>query len=280
MTIASTVRHLSDGLLAVAWGLRCAACDAPLEHPTRGVVCAGCWSRIQLIERLFCETCGLPGGEDTFLDDVVWQCGVCRADATRMRRRAAGLYDGTLRAVVHALKYDGRLSLAPPLAGMMCQVGVESLAEADYAVPVPLHPLRRWTRGFNQAAALAQHLGLPVIDALRRRRPTAPQTTLTAPERRRNVKGAFGLRRRIRLRGSGVTLDGCSVVLVDDVYTTGATLDACARVLRQAGARTVTGLTAAVTQPTGRPRRPLRRPNALRPHAAKKGPRPAEDSSA
>ena len=158
--------------------------------------------------------------------------------------RAAGEYAGALRALIHAMKYDGRESLAGPLAALMRERGPEVLDGASLAVPVPLHWARRWQRGFNQAEALAAHLGLPVCRALVRRRPTRPQFGLPAARRHRNVRGAFRPARR-RGRNAARLVKGAVVVLVDDVATTGATLRSCAEVLKGMGAREVRALTAA-----------------------------------
>lgn len=167
-------------------------------------------------------------------------CERCRRSPPVVDRvRSIGAYDGALRAIVHALKYDGRRSLARPLGGLMCARGVEVIAGADVVVPVPLHASRRRARGFNQADDLARAIGLPVVYALRRVRATADQVQLPAIERHRNVRDAFAVTRRID------RLAGRVVVLVDDVRTTGATLDACARALKQAGVGEVRGLTAA-----------------------------------
>lgn len=152
--------------------------------------------------------------------------------------RAAGLYDGSLREIVHALKYDGRRSVARRLGALMREHGGDVLAGADAVVPVPLHRRRLRARGFNQAAELGRHLGLPLCHALRRIRATPSQTDLPAGERHANVRGAFTLARRIDVSGT-------CLVLVDDVSTTGATLEACARVLCEAGAREVRAVTAA-----------------------------------
>jgi ComF family protein len=156
-----------------------------------------------------------------------------------VRCRAVGAYAGSLRAIVHALKYDGRRSLAAPLAARMRERGRDVLDGADVAVPVPLHASRRRERGFNQASDLAGHLGLPVSRALRRVTATVPQVTLPAARRHGNVRGAFAPARAAR------DLVGLVVVLVDDVSTTGATLEACARALQDAGVREVRALTAA-----------------------------------
>lgn len=140
---------------------------------------------------------------------------------------------------MHALKYEGRRSLAGPLASLMRKRGAAVLTGADAVVPVPLHYIRRRERGFNQASDLARALGLPLTRALRRVRATKPQATLPAGQRHRNVRDAFAPARAIK------RLSGLTVVLVDDVSTTGATLEACARVLKQHGVREVRALTAA-----------------------------------
>jgi len=161
------------------------------------------------------------------------------------RCRAIGEYEGRLRAIVHALKYEGRRSLAAPLAARMRERGQFVLAGADAVVPVPLHPSRRRERGFNQAADLAKHLGPRVCPALTRIRPTVPQAMLAAGRRHGNVRGAFAPTRAL------AGMAGQVVVLVDDVTTTGATLEACARALQEGGVGEVRALTAArvVTRP-------------------------------
>ncbi len=158
------------------------------------------------------------------------------------RARAIGEYEGTLREIVQSLKYAGRRSLARPLAEAMRHRGADVLAEADCAVPVPLHWRREYRRGFNQARELARHLGIPVADALVRRARTRAQVELAAGQRRANVEGAF---RRRRGWGTWAGIEGLKVALIDDVSTTGATLESCARVLKQCGAREVFALTAA-----------------------------------
>jgi len=146
---------------------------------------------------------------------------------------------------VHAFKYSGCRRLAYGLGARMRRSGAEILEAADIVVPVPLHRRRRRSRGFNQAADLARQLGLPVVPALRRTRATPSQTDLPAARRHANVRNAFTLSRRCDVRG-------LRVVVVDDVSTTGATIEACARVLKEAGAEEVSALTAArvVSRPT------------------------------
>lgn len=166
------------------------------------------------------------------------RCSRCRRTARLIvHGRSIGAYEGALRDILHALKYDHRRSLAKPLGALMARAGATVAEGADLAVPVPLHFTRQYARGFNQAAELAAHVGLPVVHALRRRRATVTQTDLPEGRRHRNVQGAFALRRSIP--------PGAVVVVVDDVTTTGATVDACARVLLDAGAAEVRALTAA-----------------------------------
>jgi ComF family protein len=152
--------------------------------------------------------------------------------------------------MLHALKYQGRRSIASELSALMRLHGQAVLAGADFVVPVPLHWRRRWRRGFNQAADLARALGLPVRQVLCRCRRTLPQADLPAGQRHLNVRRAF------RVRHPSLVANA-SIVLIDDVRTTGATLEACGRALRGAGAREVRALTAArvVTRPPpARPR--------------------------
>jgi predicted amidophosphoribosyltransferase len=193
-------------------------------------------------------------------------CARCRRVAGPLTIRAVGPYEGRLRDVLHVFKYDGRRSLGPALAALIRSQASDLLASADAVVPVPLHGARRRRRGFNQARDLAAGLGPPVLDALRRTRATPAQAALTAGARRRNVRGAFALAPASRWsragwrasRGTRVArmadaLYGRAVVLVDDVVTTGATLEACAGVLRAAGAAEVRAVTVARAV-IGRPR--------------------------
>ncbi len=162
---------------------------------------------------------------------------------------AGGHYEGALRDIIHAYKYEGRRSLARPLGRLMRNAGAALLEDADCIVPVPLHPWRRLTRGFNQAADLARELARaldrPVVHALWRARSTPPQMALPARSRRINVRDAF------ILSPWSSSIENRIVVLIDDVRTTGATLNACAKVLKSAGVREVRALTVAIADPPG-----------------------------
>jgi len=217
--ITRALREGLDAVLAVALGAACAACGEPLEHPTEGPVCGRCWRSI--------ASAASPLDRVSSLID---------------RAQAVGLHEDPLRSVIHAIKYEGRRTLAAPLAALMRDRCRWALDGADVAVPVPLHTTRRRERGFNQARDLARGLGLPVRAALRRARATPSQTGLTGAERHRNVRDAFA---PSRLPWRARSVVNRVVVLVDDVCTTGATLEACASVLTAMGAREVRAVTAA-----------------------------------
>ena len=177
------------------------------------------------------------------------RCATCRRRPPAFDRGAVACdYQGELRAIIHAFKYDGRRSLAQPLGRLLRDAGRAVLTGADLVVPVPLHPWKRLQRGFNQSADLAQRLDLPVCCVLCRSRATLPQAGLTPGQRRRNVAGAFALA-PWPWPSPRAAIAGRTLVLVDDVMTTGATLDACARLLKRAGAREVRTLTLARALP-------------------------------
>ncbi len=230
----------------------CVSCGAVLDRPLAGPVCPACWRAIPRITPPWCVQCGdalssLASGP---------RCARCRDHPSALTlARSAGRYDEPLRGIIHAFKYTGCRALGPALAALMREAGAELLAGADAVVPVPLHPWRAMRRGFNQADDLAQHLGLPVWRVLRRCRHGPPQAGLPATERRANVRAGYALRRSLPwpARGSSrrvepyfrAALRNRVVILIDDVMTTGATIEACAEVLREAGVRRVAALTTA-----------------------------------
>ncbi len=218
---------------------QCLACGVIVETPGR--LCAACWRGIDFVRAPQCDACGLPFEVDMGPGAL---CGACAADRPPFdRARAAMRYGGIARDLVLAFKHGDRTHAAPGLARMMADVGGELLATADVCLPVPLHRWRLARRRFNQAALLAQGLareaGVAVrLGALRRVRQTPSQGGLSRQARRRNVRGAF----RLDTKAAAEIL-GQTVLLVDDVYTTGATVAECSRVLRRAGARAVDVLT-------------------------------------
>jgi len=226
------LRALANTLLSSLFEPPCAACARVLRHPLDGAVCGPCWASLGQGPPLN----ELPQGRHA----VAWACAVDH-------------YDGRLRDIIHALKYERRRSIAKPLGGLMRERGAALLQGAALAVPVPLHPRRERERGFNQADDLARQLGLPVVPLLQRVRFTISQIELPAEARHQNVRDAFRLRQGFHLRRGYGGQDGghvaqpmpTVVVLVDDVSTTGATLEACARVLKAGGVKEVRALTAA-----------------------------------
>jgi ComF family protein len=225
--------HLLDPLLAVVFPSRCPSCASPVDQPSRGPLCGRCWESLPRYGTAVCR-CGFP------LPDGQVACGRCRRGLQAFASGCSlGPYEGSLRTLVHELKYRGRRRVAGRLAEELLAAPRvrEVLAGEVVLVPVPLHPRRRRERGFNQSELIARALeartGCAVAPgALVRRKDTASQASLSAAERRRNVKGAFAVRQRAQVAGR-------VVVLVDDVWTTGATALACARILREAGAAEV-----------------------------------------
>jgi ComF family protein len=229
-----------DALLAVLLAPTCVICAQTLERPSEGTVCAACWSSILPLALPVCESCGDPLATWRAVAGAPARCARCRRLRRRITKaRAAGAYEGGLRTLIHALKYEGRRTLAQPLAALMRARGADVLAGADYVVAVPLHPSRCRQRGFNQADDLARHLELPLVVGLHRVRATRVQADLPAARRHANVRDAFAI------TPQSLILRDRIVVLVDDVSTTGATLDACAEALLGSGVREVRALTAA-----------------------------------
>ncbi|QFR33160.1 ComF family protein [Ancylobacter sp. TS-1] len=231
-------RGLARGAVDFALPPLCMACRAAVEEP--GCLCARCWSRVGFIERPFCDRLGTPLPHEMGEGDEVPVSAAALADPPAYARaRAVALFGDVARDLIHALKYADRLDIAAPMARMMARAGADILTDAQALVPVPLHGFRLWRRRFNQSAALAQAIGrtagVPVRPGwLARRRATLPQVGLDRAGRARNVAGAFAVP-----EGARAELAGRRVVLVDDVLTTGATIDACAKALARAGAARV-----------------------------------------
>ncbi len=222
-------------ILDVALPPLCPSCRDPLGDGAG--LCASCWSKLSPIEKPYCARLGIP-----FVYDP--GPGLLSMEAMAHppaydRARAAVRYDEVARKLVLAFKYGDRLDLAPMMGAWMARAGRELLADADALMPVPLHWRRLWSRRFNQAAALSGAIsslsGIPVLyDTLKRVRPTAQQVGLSKSERADNVQGAFRVPddRKAEVAGR-------RTVLVDDVLTSGATVDTGARALLRAGAGSV-----------------------------------------
>lgn len=218
----------------------CLACRAGVD--AAGTLCPTCWVKMPFIERPFCERLGSPFPQD--MGPGLLSPSAHADPPVFGRARAVACYDeGPARMLVQRLKYGDRLDLAPAMARWTARAGAELTAEADRIVPVPLHRFRLWSRRFNQAALLAQGVarqaGLPFDpQALVRVKATRPQVGLTREARAQNVQGAFKVPDAAAARVAGARL-----LIIDDVLTSGATLNAAARVLMRAGAVKVDVLT-------------------------------------
>lgn len=234
-------RRVGATLLDLLLPPRCLKCG--VEIGGDGALCAECWRGIAFLQPPCCARCGLPFEIDLGAEAI---CGACaRETPLYARARAALRYDEASRTLVLAFKHGDKLQLAPALGRFMRRAGAELLATCDVIAPVPLHWTRLFTRRYNQAAILAHALvrdGDPpvVADLLERHRATPSQGRSGRTERRRNVRGAFALKRSRAVAGR-------RVLLVDDVLTTGATVSECARTLLDAGATAVDVLTLART---------------------------------
>jgi ComF family protein len=225
----------------------CHGCGKALDAARRSALCGRCWEGLERVPAAGCHRCGWPvsgPGGLRGVDEAL--CQRCRETADHFRiARAVLLYrDGGLaREAILLAKHGGRPGLLRQLADLLAAEAPRHLALAgwDAVVPVPLHWSRRWRRGYNQAEILARGVsrrhGLPLLRALVRTRPTPPQHG-DAAERRRNVRGAFGVHRTAAIAGR-------RLLLVDDVFTTGATVNGCALALAEAGAADVGVLTLA-----------------------------------
>ncbi|MGA2242688.1 MAG: ComF family protein [Verrucomicrobiota bacterium] len=212
----------------------CQLCETERATARDGFVCARCWLQVRFIKPPFCGRCGLP-----FEGDITtpFECTNCREMELHFRSaRSAVVARGGVLEAIHRFKYQRQLWFEPFLAGLFLREAAPALRGQnwDLIAPVPLHSVKQREREFNQAGRLATRLSaalqIPLNEKLLRRViPTATQTLLTRQQRTANMRGAFAIR-------PGVRLNGERVILVDDVFTTGATTSACARVLLAAGA--------------------------------------------
>lgn len=226
--------RLGGRLVDALFPPRCAVC-----RRLGAVFCSDCQGRVRPVPAPVCRRCGAPVRGTT-------TCGHCQAGNFHVSAiRAAGIYAHPLSTAIQHFKYNGQRALCQPLGRMLADYWLARSVSADVVIPVPLHIQRLRERGYNQARLLAiefcRGTQLPLLDGdiLRRERETQRQVLLGVTERRQNVAGAFAWR--------GPALEGVKVVLIDDVATTGSTLEACGEVLIAAGAGKVWALTVART---------------------------------
>jgi ComF family protein len=236
-TLPAQLRRLGRAVVDGVLPPRCLACGTIVDEPD--ALCSSCWAGMTFFAPPWCAVCGLPFPHPMGEEAVCADCA--RQKPSWDRARAVMRYDKHSRHLVLALKHGDRTHVARALGRWMGRAGAELLEGADMIMPVPLHWTRLFTRRYNQAGLLAHAVraagGPPVMaDWLVRRRRTSSQGRLGPVARVRNVRGAFAVRR-------GCDVKGKRIVLVDDVLTTGATVEECARVLRRGGAAFIGVLT-------------------------------------
>ena len=223
---------------------KCLSCHVDVQMGAS--LCMACWQKLTYLEDPLCDVLGLPFAYDQGAGSLSAQA---LADPPPWERgRAAVVFDDAAKGLVHGLKYRDSNEAGLFMARMMARVGRDLLAESDMVIPVPLHSLRLWKRRFNQAAFLAQPIALGAAkdfatDVLLRIAPTRQQVGLNAEARRKNVRRAFAVPFEKMALVAGKT-----ILLVDDVRTTGATLSACSEALKKAGAARVNVLTFALVK--------------------------------
>lgn len=243
--------RLAEGCLDLVFAPLCLGCRCPISTAaTDRLVCAACWSRLRPLPHPRCERCWTP--RPTSIPGIpTAPCSLCAQLPPSLRAvRSAFVHEAPLRQLIHALKYGGWWRVSFSLGRRMAQLSLpeEVREEARLVIPVPLTPVRFRQRGYNQALLLAREVGAQAgwrlePDLLRRVRSAGSQTTLHPSERRANVAGAF------EATGGSRQLQGEHVVLVDDVWTTGATAIACGDALLKAGARAYSVITLARALP-------------------------------
>lgn len=261
------IKDTLDALASVFFPAPCWICDETLANASLIPICELCLAEIQRINGVQCEGCGRPFVSPVAAEAIHKVCYVCRRGSYSFdRARSFGLYNDALSGAILLLKYESMKRLGGWFAGLLEPLVREEFKglEFDVIVPVPLHPSRQRERGYNQAELiarpLARRLGLKMATYLLvRTKPRPPKSVLTLRERWESVRGAYETR-------TGAKVDKLRILLVDDVFTTGATLDACAKALREAGAKSVHGVTVARVVPELTPpraNRALRASNVL-----------------
>ena len=236
-TAARLLGDLGRLALDLAFPPSCLACRKAVA--VTDALCAACWGAIRFVERPFCERLGTPFSLDLGAEGLVCPEAIANPPVYARCRCVCHFDDGPARQLVHRLKYGDRLELTEAMGAWMARAGDEILTGADLLVPVPLHGRRLARRRFNQSAVLARAVsarcGVPVdVESLARDKATPPQVGLTRTQRALNVQGAFRVPPEHR-----PPVEGRAIVLIDDVLTSGATINAASRALLRGGARRV-----------------------------------------
>lgn len=237
MQIFKPIKNITQQFLHLVMPPTCISCRDIVE--IQGQLCGGCWGQVQFIGKHKCHCCGVPFAFD--MGDKAF-CNHCSAEKPLFKKvRAVCKYTSIGKRLAANLKFHDRTHLAKSMAQMMFNAGGEVLKTADIIAPIPLHRRRKFFRKYNQSALLAEALTKHATKAeympnlLKRVRATTPQTRLNYKERKENVFAAFELLKNTQIEGK-------TILLIDDVMTTGATMNACAKALREGGAKQVNGL--------------------------------------
>jgi ComF family protein len=238
------LKDACGALASVIFPAPCRICDRALTNASRIPICEDCLSGFEQVAEPMCGSCGRPFPSEVAAEAIQPLCRLCRLQYYAFDgARSFAIYDDALFEAIALLKYENVSRLGDWFAGRLAEVALRQAKEwrAEAVVPVPLHAERRRERGYNQAELiarpLARRLGLRLESRLLERvKPRPPQLVLSRTERWQVVRGAYAARESARL-------DNLRILLIDDVMTTGATLDACARALKKAGAAAVFGLT-------------------------------------
>jgi ComF family protein len=232
-----------SGLADILFPPRCITCEVSPEEGEQAPFCSECLAKVRFIRPPLCTCCGL---QFTGTGGVNRLCGNCISKKPFFSTaRALGIYDTILLETIHLFKYSGKILIGELMGTVMAEYRYDSLSIPEFSliIPVPLHPKKLRDRGFNQSLVLGKQISkkfsIPLdFGVLKRRIDTKPQVNLGKSERVKNVKGAFMVKEKERIEGE-------KVLLVDDVYTTGSTVNECARMLREAKASDVAVLTLA-----------------------------------
>lgn len=226
---------LMKSLITFLYPAQCRHCGESLDPADGHYICKTCWREIQPIRKPYCETCGRPLDPNAALPEVIPSCSDCPENLPFRKARSAAIYESAARTALWLLKYHGKTVMAKPLASLMIEAmsTLFGMEDYDYIIPVPLHKRRRRQRGYNQMELIGERLSratnIPMEShCLVKIADTPSQVNVPYKERQNNVRGGFDVTDPSRIKGKGI-------LLIDDVYTTGATATESARTLLRKG---------------------------------------------
>lgn len=233
--VSFSMNALLKSLIQFIYPAQCRHCEENLDPADGHYICKSCWEQVKFIENPFCQTCGYPLNPSASLPEKVFSCDECPDDVKFRKARTIAYYDSAVGNAVRLLKDQGKAIMANPLADLMAKEMPKLLnvQDYDYIVPVPIHKSKRRQRGYNQMELIGRRLsdktGIPLeVRSFVKSVNTLPQRGLKAKDREKNIQGSFGVPDRSEIEGK-------KILLIDDVMTTGATVNECAKVLLMEG---------------------------------------------